>query len=153
MSTLDKLIAAFLSFMFLFAGVDKILHLEGFINAINDYSILPIPLGKQLAPLIISAELAIAIGLLHNSWRRIAARQSAILMSIFTVALVANQIFGQKGLCGCWFSVNMAQGDIHLVLNIILVALSLSLWYSSPAPGKEQALEGGLTEDHTLEAS
>jgi hypothetical protein len=107
-----------------------VLHLHGFVNAINDYKFLPFPVGLYLAPLIVAAELAIAVGLLRSCWRQAAALQSAVLTTAFTIALAGNRLLGSRGICGCWFSINMAEGNAHFVLNGIIIGLSILLWYT-----------------------
>jgi len=131
MGKLDNLIWAFLAAMLVFSGIDKLVHYQGFINAINDYRILPLPMGPFLAPLIISAELAIALGLCRSSWRRAAGLHSAVLLLIFTLGWTANWTLGSRGICGCWFSINMVDDEAHLVLNLILIVLSIFVWLST----------------------
>lgn len=131
MSKIDKLTTLFLAVLFAFAGLDKLAHLHGFINAINSYRILPVPIGSTLAPLLIAAELAIAVGLLRSSWRRTASLQACGLMTVFTLALVMNRILGGREICGCWFSINMAEGNNHLALNLLIILLSLFVWHAA----------------------
>ena len=147
MSRVDWWMAGFLAILFAFAGVDKLAHLQGFITAINSYKILPLPLGKFLAPIVIAAELTIAAGLLNAAWRRLAALMAAALLVVFTAALLVNQLLGSSGACGCWFSINMAQGSLHLVLNVLMIAMSLFVWHgagnrSGSSPGRSPALGG-----------
>lgn len=125
---LDKLTAWFLAVLFGFASLDKIAHYHGFVTAINSYQIIFIPLGHYLAPLVIASELSISIGLVKGTWRRLAALQAAVLMTLFTVGLAGNRLLGGESICGCWFSVTMAQGDRHFILNAIIIAMSLLLW-------------------------
>lgn len=128
MKPIDRAITILIAAFFGFAGVDKILHLQGFINAINDYAFLPVPIGPYLAPIIIAAELMVPVGLSMAPWRRAAALQASLLMVIFTLALIGNKLMGGRGICGCWFSINMAHGNAHLLLNGILTVLSVLLW-------------------------
>lgn len=151
MNLTDKIIVAFLAVFFFFAGVDKALHIHGFVNAINDYKFLPVPVGLYLAPLIIAAELAIAIGFLRSCWRQTAALQSAALMTVFTIALAGNRVLGSRGICGCWFSINMAEGNAHFLLNGIIIGLSLLLWYTwRTATRRSTELEQEPTTAHSL---
>lgn len=131
MNRIDRLITAFLSLLFAFSALDKLAHLHGFINAINSYRIIPVPIGSTLAPLLIAAELAVAVGLLKSSWRRTASLQACGLMALFTLALVVNRILGGRGVCGCWFSINMAEGNSHLALNFMIIVLSIFVWHAS----------------------
>jgi hypothetical protein len=36
---------------------------------------------------------------------------------------MGNQLAGAKGICGCWFSINMGQGSSHFVLNAVLIGM------------------------------
>lgn len=128
---IDRLIVATLSLFFLFTSIDKVLHYQGFLNALDALRILPAPFGAELAPLVIAAELAIAAGLAVPPWRGIAALQSALLLFLFTVAMAVNQILGGREICGCWFSLSMLPGGLHLFFNGALIALSLAAWHSS----------------------
>lgn len=134
LSLQDRAVVGFLALLLGFSAVDKLLHYQGFVNAINDYRALPLPLGTWLAPIVIAAELSAALGLLWSPWRRRAALQSAVLMTVFTAALAVNYLLGARGVCGCWFSLTMAQGNLHFLLNGILIALSLLVWHASEAP-------------------
>lgn len=131
---LDRAVIAFLVLLLGFSAIDKTLHYQGFVSAINDYRILPLPLGAWLAPLVIAAELSAALGLLWSPWRATAALQAAVLVSVFSVALAVNFLLGARGICGCWFSLTMAQGNLHFVLNGILIALSLFVWRTCRSP-------------------
>ena len=139
-----------LAAVFAFAGIDKFLHYEGFINAIDTYRFLPIPLGHVLAPLLIAAEVAIAVGLLFPASRRTAALQGAFLVLLFSVALVSNKLLGARELCGCWFSVNLAPGNLHLALNLILFVLFLVVWKESESRSRERFDSRGLAESESL---
>lgn len=134
MNVVDRYVAVFVGAFFAFAGLDKLFHLQGFFNAINNYAFLTIPIGSLLGPLIIGAELMIPIGLLIAPWRRTAALQASLLMVVFTVALIANERLGGRGICGCWFSINMAAGNAHLGLNVLVFLLSFLLWRSLSSP-------------------
>lgn len=131
MRNIDRAITGFLVLLFGFAGVDKLAHFTAFVSAINSYRILPIPLGPTLAPLVIAAELTIAVGLLTRGWRRAAAMQALLLMVVLTSALIGNRFLGDGSVCGCWFSVDMAAGNHHLLFNGIVILLSFSVWRTS----------------------
>ena len=133
MTRVDKLICAFLVALFAFSAADKLLHVGGFINAIDDYKILPIPLGALLAPLLIAAEFAVAVGLALRRWRRVAALQAAGLMALFTIAILSQRLLGRRGICGCWFSITALPDNAHLVFNVLVLGLSLAVWHAAQA--------------------
>lgn len=128
---IDQLCVAFLSLLFAYAGLDKLVHLAGFANAIDDYGFLPIPIGSTIAPAIIAAELTTALGLAAVRWRRHASLLAAFMLAAFSAALLAGEARGRSGACGCWFSIDLAPGRLHLVLNGLLIVLSLLIWRSS----------------------
>jgi len=128
---IEMLMTLFLVALFAFAAIDKLLHVPGFIRAINSYRMLPIPMGSILAPVVIAAEAAVAVGLARRQWRRNASLAAACLMAVFTIGLVGNRLSGEDAICGCWFSISMAQGDSHFVLNATIIAMSLFVWRES----------------------
>lgn len=135
-SLIDVLTIAFLVALFAFAAIDKALHVPGFVTAINNYRMLPIPMGSILAPLIIAAELTVATGLLRAGWRQTSAMAGAVLMAVFTVGLIGNRMSGADAICGCWFSISMAQGDAHFLLNglvILMCVITAMRHHGSPA--------------------
>lgn len=133
----------FLAAVMAFAGLDKLVHYSGFVNAINDYRILPVPLGKYLAPALVALELGVAAGLCRRAWRRPAAFLSLLLLSLLTAAWGVNHALGGRGVCGCWFSINMGNDWVHLTLNLTLVLLSLSVWYGERTAAPEPPLQPG----------
>ena len=126
----------FLSLVFLYAGIDKAVHYDGFINALGSYAVVPSSLAPGLAPAVILLEILLALGLLLPSKRAAAALAGALMLGAFTVALVVNLIFAPGSVCGCWFSITLAESDGgHIFLNLILMGLALTLW----AQGRERA--------------
>ena len=137
LSSTDRVIVSFLVLVFGYAGLDKLAHFSGFVTAIDSYRFFPIPLGWLVAPFVIAAELTVAVGLMEARWRRAAALQAAILVLAFSLALALNEALGGEKVCGCWFSLNLAPGHLHLALNGLLFLLSLAIWHASDfRPGK-----------------
>ena len=133
MPFLDRCLALSLSLFFGFATADKLAHLGEFVRAVDSYRFMYWTLGQYLAPVIIAAEFSVAVGLLFRSSVRFSAGVAACLLLVFSVALVANRTMGgDDRLCGCWFSISLAQGSSHLVLNALLFAMSLLLLVDSP---------------------
>lgn len=122
--------AWFLALVFLFAGIDKAAHFEGFVNALASYAIVPAALASTLAPVVILAELWIGLGLLWPAWRGRAALLGAATLSIFTLALAHNQLYAPGSVCGCWFTFTLAESSgMHMAQNVVLVALALTVWW------------------------
>jgi hypothetical protein len=121
--------AYLLSAIFAFAGIDKILHFRGFINALDTYAIVPSNAGKYIALPIICAELCIALGLLVKIWRREAAIMAAACLAAFTVALIVNHKYAPDATCGCWFSITLGTSTlIHILQDAVLTGLAIMVW-------------------------
>lgn len=141
MKALDKTITFFLAAVLIFSGIDKLLHYQGFINALRDYVIIPKSTAVWLALPVILCELMIGVSLLIRPWRRPALLATAALLSVFTVALATNHAFGGRAICGCWFTITLARGTMsHIAQNLIMAVLALTVWWSAgegrklPAP-------------------
>ncbi|MCG8462862.1 MAG: hypothetical protein MI919_41785, partial [Holophagales bacterium] len=47
-------------------------------------------------------------------------------------ALAANLLYGERGICGCWFTITLADStESHLLLNGMIIAMSLIVWWDS----------------------
>ena len=139
MSHVDYGIVAVLAAVFLLSAMDKIVHYGGFVDALRNYVLVPYGAAPLIASPIISVELGIGIGLLVSPWRRQAALVAAVMLALFTLAIGLNYLLGGRGICGCWFTVTLAEGTAsHLLLNAMLMALALLLWHQnrplSPRP-------------------
>lgn len=140
LSTLTFLVVAAI---LAFAGVDKLLHYDGFVNALRNYVLVPRGMAPVLAPAVIAAELLVALALFLRPWRSAAALAGAGLFALFTAALVVNHLLGGRGICGCWFTITLAQGTgMHVAQNITLAALCLITWWDARTAS---ALSGTVT--------
>lgn len=140
-SLMDRFIVILLSVIFLLSAADKIYHYRGFVDALRNYILVPFEAAPVLAGPVIALELAIGLGLLIGTWRSTAAMLAAVTLGLFTSAIALNYFFGGRGICGCWFTVTLAEGTAsHLLLNGMLLGLALMLWHESknvipqPAP-------------------
>lgn len=132
MKLVDKLILFLLVAVFLFSGLDKIFHYEGFVNALSNYVLVPFGLAPFLAAPVIAIELLIGIGLLLKRWRADAALLATAMLLLFTVALCLNYLYGSRGICGCWFTITLAEStELHLAQNLMLAALSFLIWWDA----------------------
>jgi len=138
----DRAVLMFLAALFGFAGVDKFVHYDGFTRALADYKFVPNAVAPSLAPLLIAAEIAIAVGLLVPSWRLAAAFQGAFLMTVLTFALALNRALGSEGICGCWFSVTMTNDSMHFLLNLLVIGMSAMVYFG------ERSTALGSSTDH-----
>lgn len=121
---MDRVLLAVLVGLFGFASVDKFLHFPDFTNAIDSYSWIPTGVSVEVASLVIASEAAVALGLMTIQWRRQAAWYAFGLLLVFTLGLLGNRLAGDGAVCGCWFSVSMAQGDQHFLFNAVAAAMA-----------------------------
>lgn len=142
----------FLAALFLFTGVDKVFHYPSFVNALESYHLVPSGFAGILAPLVIAAEIAVGLGLLIPAWRSTAALVGAVTLGVFTLALVVDQFYAPGNVCGCWFTITLAEStSSHVGLNAVLLALSLTTWWTeretpspSVAPGFDDDVLGKI---------
>ena len=119
----------------LFAGIDKIVHYDGFVNALRSYAAIPESFAAPLAPAVILAELWTGTGLLRRSLRQRAAWTGAAFAgNLFdgdlTIVLAVDQLAAPGSVCGCWFTLTLPESSgAHVARNLVLLALSLTLWW------------------------
>jgi uncharacterized membrane protein len=131
MRFVDRGIVWLLAAVFLFSGVDKIVHYQGFLNALRDYVIVPRGWASVLAPPVVSVELLVGAALLVRAWRQAAAATAAGVLAVFTAALGFNRMFGGRGVCGCWFTLTLSKSTpLHVTQNLMLLGLALMIWWS-----------------------
>jgi uncharacterized membrane protein YphA (DoxX/SURF4 family) len=143
---ISLLSAVFLAVVFLFAGIDKIFHFDGFVNALASYAVVPTAMARYLALPVILSELWVGAGLLVPRWRRTAALAAAVLLAVFTVALVSNLYFSPGSICGCWFTITLGRTTrMHVIQNVVLLALAVSVWldYRTLVSLRNEPLAGG----------
>ncbi len=132
MKLIDRLILFVLAAIFLFSGIDKAFHYEGFVNAVRDYVLVPPGVAPFLAMPVILAEVLTGIGLLLPGWRKTAALSAVLLLVIFTAALGVNHLYGSRGVCGCWFTITLAKSSgHHIAQNLLLALLAVLTWQAS----------------------
>jgi len=136
--SLDGALILILSVIFLFSGADKAFHYEGFVNALRNYVLVPRGTAPYLAMPVIAVELLVGAGLLLKRHRAAAALAAAALLSLFSLAVGFNHLYGARGICGCWFTITLAKGTgMHLAQNLLLAAIALVVWWEArPAAGK-----------------
>lgn len=136
--SLDGALILILSTIFLFSSLDKAFHYEGFVNALRTYVLVPRGAAPYLAMPVIAIELLVGAGLLLKRHRAGAALVATGLLSLFSLALGLNHLYGARGICGCWFTITLAKGTgMHLAQNLLLAVIALVVWWESrPAVGK-----------------
>ncbi len=146
MSAFNRAILLLLSLLFLLAGADKIAHYDGFVNALRNYSLVPRGSAPILAPCVILVEVLVGAGLWWRPWRARVLVTAACLLGLFSVALGINLLDGNRGICGCWFTITLGQSTwMHITQNLILAALSLCLLWEETRAASESSARAAST--------
>lgn len=122
----------FLAAVFIYAGIDKIVHYDGFVNALTTYAVLPVWAAPHLAVPVILAEVTIGAGLFSRVWRGRCSLAASLLLVIFTAALAVNMVYRPGSLCGCWFTLTLGKAtEMHIVQNILLLFVAVTGWWET----------------------
>ena len=118
--------------LFSLAAIDKVIHFNGFVTAVQSYQLLPTSLERSAAVFFIMAEFAIALGLLTKRWRRAACLAAILLLATFTAVYMAVE---PVGTCGCWFTLTLNKGGyFHVLQNLVFIALAILTWMDDRSP-------------------
>lgn len=130
---ISELVSVFvLVIVFLSAAIPKVWSPEQFATAVWRYQILPDSLVNLAAITLPWVELLVAIALLSGRWRRAAAFTAMILLSVFTIALLAAIARGINADCGCFSSTSAAKISwLNPLRNIVLVMMASWVWWST----------------------
>ena len=121
----------FIAALFLFAAVAKLLDPGSFAQQIANYQVTPWPVTAVLAVLFPALELCVGLCLLFGRWESGALIWTAILLTIFSAALVAAIARGLSIDCGCFGRSVENTGTVWpLVRNLALLAVTGFLWFS-----------------------
>ena len=133
--------AWFLGTVLLLAATDKLLHLEGFYNAVGSYALVPSFLESALPLPIIFTEIALGATLFTSRWRRSAAWAAACLFGVFSIALTVNLFYAPGSVCGCWFTFGTnTPSTLHIAQDVAMLFLGLTIAldrYPNPSRGAE----------------
>ncbi len=101
--TIDWTLSAALALIFAVSAVMKLIDLNEFQGAVENYRIVPEQLSGLIAGAVPIAELAGASGLLLPATHRGAAMLLAMLLIGFTASIVINLLRGRRNIdCGCF---------------------------------------------------
>jgi putative oxidoreductase len=130
MKWLVRLLEFGIAAVFIYAGVLKALDPVGFANDIENYHILPWPIGVRLAFYLPWLEIACGVGLLV---RRATSGALAILGLLTFVFIVASVIAKARGIdvsCGCFgHAARNMSFAAHLAIDLALLAgIALAGW-------------------------
>lgn len=115
--------------VFLYASYDKILHPQAFAEAVYNYQILPDAAVNAAALALPFIEMLAGLCLIAGVWLPGSATLAALLMAVFTAALIFNQLRGLDVHCGC-FSTQTTRGPANLwtvIRDLFFLALSMYL--------------------------
>lgn len=133
-----------LGFIFLRAGVTKLLGTADFSRAVAGYELLPKALIAPVATWLPRIELAAALALLAGILTVVAAAGVAVLLALFAVAVAINLLRGRTIDCGCESSTapeqigwGLVARDAGLVCLALFVALETPVALSVDAVWKE----------------
>lgn len=116
-----------LAAVFALAAVTKLRALDEFTGVVHNYRVLPEVLVRPVAYGLPPLEAAIALGLLIDPTRTLAAGGAAALLLGFALAMAVNILRGRVQIdCGCFASTLKQQISWALVgRNVVLIGLAL----------------------------
>ncbi len=113
--------------LFLWAGGMKAADPAAFARQIEDYRLLPPPACAALALYLPWLEIACAVGLVRRSFREGALWVLAILLAVFTLALLSAWARGLNITCGC-FGSNAGHPNYPWLVSRDLSLLPAIVW-------------------------
>jgi len=117
--------------LFLFAAITKLFDPSSFAQQIANYQLTPWPSTAALAVFLPALELCVGICLLFGRWESGALVWLAILLVIFSGALLSAIVRGLSIDCGCFGRSVENTGTLWpLIRNLVLLAVTGFLWFS-----------------------
>jgi uncharacterized membrane protein YphA (DoxX/SURF4 family) len=117
--------------LFLFAAITKLFDPSLFAQQIANYQLTPWPGTAALAVFLPALELCVGICLLFGRWERGALVWLAVLLAIFSGALLSAIMRGLSIDCGCFGRSVENTGTLWpLIRNLLLLAVTGFLWFS-----------------------
>jgi putative oxidoreductase len=117
--------------LFLFAAIAKLIDPSSFAQQIGNYQLTPWPVTAALSVLLPALELCVGICLLLGRWESGALIWLAILLMIFSGALLSAIVRGLSIDCGCFGRSVESTGTLWpLFRNLALLVVTGFLWFS-----------------------
>jgi len=116
-----------LGLLFLVTGISKALAPLSFRASLQAYQLTPASLNTPLAALVILVELAIGSMLLVHLAIRWSSLIAAILLAVFTVAIVLAWRHGLAIDCGCFLGAQERVGPVAIIRDVVLLLLAVLL--------------------------
>lgn len=134
-SWLNELPRFVLIALFALTAADKAAHFNGFIIALGSFQLLTPGTERLAAVFIITAEFAIALGLLLQGWRRPACVAAVLLLAGFTTVYLVSP---SRPVCGTWFTLTLNSGQpVYIFQNLIFIGLAVVTWLDARRPSAE----------------
>jgi uncharacterized membrane protein YphA (DoxX/SURF4 family) len=122
----------FLAWLWLSSGLAKLQDFDTFQRAVFDYQLLPVWAGYGASYIIPGVEIGLGSYLLLGWWTRLTSVGSALLLTVFCLAILWAMSQGLQIDCGCMLGGNQSQpvGTSKLLENGALISISLlvALW-------------------------
>ena len=132
----------FLSALFGYAGVVKVLAPGEFLSDILSYRILPYPLAQLAAFLIPALECVCAVSIYFTRWRRAAVWWLLLLMLAFSISLLSAWIRGLDISCGCFGQSHAsANYPVFLLRDLGLICACVVILWLEASTKKDVGLE------------
>jgi putative oxidoreductase len=124
-----SVLAVILGALFVYAGAVKVLDPVGFAGDIENYKILPWPIGVRLAFYLPWLEIFCGLALITRCLDRGGVFILTVLMSVFVVATIVAKARGLDISCGCFGHASKSLSFAwHLALDFLLLGGLLFLW-------------------------
>ncbi len=132
------LIAVVVGALFVYAGAVKVLDPVGFAGDIENYKMMPWPIGVRLAFYLPWLEILCGLALITRFLYRGGVLILTALMAVFVVATIVAKARGLDISCGCFGHASKYLSFAwHLALDFVLLGALLFLWrtpHESRAP-------------------
>ena len=126
-----RIVEIIIAVIFIYAGAIKLVDPIRFANDIDNYKILPWPLGIGLAFYLPWLEIFCGLALIARRLYFGGLSILTALVSIFSVATVAAKIRGLDIGCGCFGHASKNWSFTwHLAMDLVLLATLIALWFS-----------------------
>jgi putative oxidoreductase len=117
--------------LFLFAAITKLVDPSSFAQQIANYQLTPWPATAALSVFLPVLELCVGISLLLGRWEGGALVWVAILLTIFSGALLSAIVRGLSIDCGCFGRSIENTGTLWpLIRNLAMLVVTGFLWFS-----------------------
>jgi putative oxidoreductase len=141
-SVAGRIVDLIIGGVFIYAGVIKALDPIGFANDIDNYKILPWPIGVRLAFYLPWLEILCGLALIARRLYLGGLSILSVLISVFIVATAAAKVRGLDITCGCFGHASKNWSfSTHLALDLVLLGALLFLVRNRAVDGRQISSE------------